>query len=110
MESIKTHAYIDDDGVLRLELPTSLSHRHIEVLVVIQPLEEGAVDDMGYPIGYFEKTYGMFADNPIEEGEPPRKMTPQEWARFINKTYGSLADDPTERGEQPPYDVRDAIE
>ncbi len=80
MESIKTQAYIDDDGILRLELLTSLAHRHIDVLVVMQPIADEPVDEMGYPIGYFEETYGMFADNPIE------------------------------RGEQPPYDVRDELD
>jgi hypothetical protein len=75
MELIKTQAYINDDGILRLELPTSLAHRHIDVLIVMQPIDDEALDEMGYPIGYFEETYGMFADSPIERGEqPPYEM------------------------------------
>lgn len=71
MESIKTQAYIDDDGILRLELATSLTHRHIDVLIVMQPIDDEPLDEMGYPMGYFEETYGMFADSPIERGEQP---------------------------------------
>jgi hypothetical protein len=25
---------------------------------------------MGYPLGYFETTYGMFADEPLERDQP----------------------------------------
>lgn len=78
MEAIKLQAYIDQNGVLRLELPASLAHHRVEVTV--KPLDGAPVDEMGYPIGYFEETYGINADDPIE------------------------------RGEQPPYDVRDELE
>lgn len=80
MEAIKLHAYVNQDGILRLEFPVSLKKRHVEVLVVMQALDDHAVDAMGYPIGYFDETYGINAQDPIE------------------------------RGEQPPYDVRDEIE
>lgn len=79
METIKLQTVVDTDGVLRLTLPTHFSQRPIEVLVIIQPLDTEPVDALGYPVGYFEETYGMFADNPIE------------------------------RGEQPPYDIRDEL-
>ena len=29
------------------------------------------VDEMGYPIGYFDETYGSLADDPIERNQPP---------------------------------------
>lgn len=78
MEAIKLQATVGQDGVLRLELPPLLAQRHVEVVVLL--LEDEPVDAMGYPIGYFEETYGICADDPIE------------------------------RGEQPPYDVRDEFE
>lgn len=28
------------------------------------------VDDMGYPVGYFDETYGSLADDPIERNQP----------------------------------------
>ena len=46
----------------------------------MQAVDEGDVDAMGYPIGYFDETYGINAHDPIE------------------------------RGEQLPYDVRDELE
>lgn len=31
---------------------------------------EQQTDEMGYPIGYFEETYGSMADDPIERNQP----------------------------------------
>ena len=36
----------------------------------MRPNEVELVDEMGYPLGYFEDTYGMFADDPIERNQP----------------------------------------
>jgi hypothetical protein len=66
METIKLQAQIDDDGLLKLELPTGLANRKLEVLIVMQPLDEHEVDELGWPIGFFDRTYGALADSPIE--------------------------------------------
>lgn len=34
-------------------------------------VKDEAVDEMGYPLGYFEETYGSMADDPIERNQPP---------------------------------------
>ncbi len=68
METIKVKTHVGDDGILRLEVPTGLSNRELEVLVVLQPLQIEAVDEMGWPIGFFDRTYGALADDPIERG------------------------------------------
>ena len=68
METIKLKTYIGSDGLLKLELPTGIKNRELEVVVVMQPLEAEAVDELGWPIGYFEETYGSMADDPIERG------------------------------------------
>jgi hypothetical protein len=80
MEAIKVKTHVGSDGVLKLEVPVGISDRDLEVLVVVQPLETDEVDDLGWPIGYFDET------------------------------AGSLADDPIERGPQGEYEVRDEIE
>ncbi len=80
MEAAKIRTHIGDDGILKLELATGLANLDLEVLVVMQPLETEALDEMGYPVGYFDET------------------------------YGSLAGDPIERGKESPLDVRDTIE
>lgn len=79
MEATKIKTRIGSDGILKLELETGLANLDLEVLIVMQPIESEALDAMGYPIGYFDET------------------------------YGSLADDPIERGSEPPLDVRDSI-
>lgn len=73
METIKLQAQVDDDGLLKLELPTGMANRKLEVLIVMQPLEEAEVDDLGWPIGFFDRTYGALADDPIER---PSKLSP----------------------------------
>jgi len=68
METVKVRTHTDSSGTLRLELPTELVSRDIEVLVVFQPIQGGPFDDLGWPIGYFEETYGSFAADPLERG------------------------------------------
>lgn len=58
METIKLEAQVTDDGPLKLQLPTGMAKRKLEVLVVIHPVEEQAVDELGWPIGFFDRTYG----------------------------------------------------
>jgi hypothetical protein len=57
------------DGILKLELPASMNNRAVEV-VVVQALEDKAVDELGWPVGFFDRTYGALADDPIER--PPQ--------------------------------------
>ncbi len=39
METIKVRTRVGGDGVLKLELPVSVTDRDIEVVVVVHPLE-----------------------------------------------------------------------
>jgi len=66
METIKLEAQVTDDGLLKLELPTGMANRKLEVLIVMHPVEEPEVDKLGWPIGFFDRTYGALADDPIE--------------------------------------------
>ena len=70
METIKLRTHIGDDGILKLELPASLTNRTVEVVVVVQALDEHAVDALGWPVGFFDRTYGALADDPLER--PPQ--------------------------------------
>ncbi len=70
MQTMTLKARADKDGIVRLEIPTNVADREVEIVLVMQPMEEELLDDMGYPIGYFEETYGMFADDPIERNQP----------------------------------------
>ncbi len=66
MQTITLKARADRDGVVKLEIPTDLANRDVEIVLIIQPFPSEKRDDMGYPIGYFEETYGSFADEPLE--------------------------------------------
>ena len=70
METIKVKAHIDSDGVLKLEVPTGLSPQDVEVVLVVQTAASQDVDANGWPIGFFDRTYGALADDPIER--PPQ--------------------------------------
>ncbi len=69
METIKLKTRIDSTGTLRLDLPTQLANQQVEVLVVLHRIEDEPRDALGWPIGYFEETYGICADDPIERGD-----------------------------------------
>lgn len=72
MQTLTLKARAGKDGIVRLEIPTDQADREIEIVLVMQAVADEAVDAMGYPIGYFEETYGMFADDPIERHQPPQ--------------------------------------
>jgi len=70
MEMIKIKAQIGEDGILKLEVPTGLSARQIEVVLVMQETETQQVDSNGWSVGFFDRTYGALSDDPIER--PPQ--------------------------------------
>lgn len=69
MEFLKLNIQIANDGSVVLTLPPHFANQSYEALLVLQPTQPEKVDAMGYPIGYFERTYGSFADDPLERGE-----------------------------------------
>jgi hypothetical protein len=68
METIKLRTRIGSDGVLRLEMPTRFKDVDTEIVVVLQPEPDEPRDALGWPVGYFEETFGICADDPIERG------------------------------------------
>jgi hypothetical protein len=59
---IKTH--LEPNGTLNLSVPTGLPESDVDVVVIVQPLGQASV----WPEGFFEETYGSFADRPLERG------------------------------------------
>jgi hypothetical protein len=80
MEAIKVKTHVGDDGVMKLEVPTSFSNSDLEVIVVVQS-QTPQTDN-------FDRA---------------------EWIAFVESTAGSLADDPIERGAQGIHEIRDEI-
>ncbi|MEQ8672165.1 MAG: hypothetical protein RLP44_21175 [Aggregatilineales bacterium] len=68
METIKIQGISDADNIIKLEIPVPSARQAYELIIVLQPVEQPALDAMGYPIGYFEETYGSFRDAPLERG------------------------------------------
>ncbi len=71
MHTITMRSHVGRDGVLKLEIPVGLADADLEVVVVVQPLlsPNNADGGAGWPAGFFEETYGSFADEPLERGD-----------------------------------------
>jgi hypothetical protein len=72
METLRFVTQVDADGILRLVVPTPFSAQEVEVVVVVNapPVPTAAVDAYGWPLGFFDRTYGALADDPLER--PPQ--------------------------------------
>ncbi|MBZ0299850.1 MAG: hypothetical protein K8J31_08925 [Anaerolineae bacterium] len=70
MQTMTLKARSDHDGILKLEIPTNLPDSEVEIVLVMHAHASEALDEMGYPLGYFEETYGSFADEPLERNQP----------------------------------------
>ena len=65
MQSIKIQSHVGSDGILKLEIPLGLTDADLEVLVVVQPLASTIAttpEDLGWPPGFFEETFGSLKD------------------------------------------------
>ncbi|MHC0068058.1 hypothetical protein ACWATR_35100 [Nostoc sp. UIC 10890] len=69
MQSIKLRSHVGSDGILHLEIPVGIRDKEIEVTVTYQQLEPSAPsktpEELGWPAGFFEQTYGSCQDDPI---------------------------------------------
>jgi hypothetical protein len=63
MKTITLNTHIGKDGILNIELPTNLKDVDVELVLVYH------VASSKWPVGYFEETYGSFADEPLERPE-----------------------------------------
>jgi hypothetical protein len=76
MQSIKLQSHAGADGLLKLEVAVGMADTDFEVVVIVQPIAKAASlptttpEDLGWPPGFFERTYGILADDPIEPIEP----------------------------------------
>ena len=69
MVRIETKAHVGADGTLHLEVPTELREMDVEVLIVLNPVHElsqgTTPEQLGWPPGFFEQTFGSCQDDPI---------------------------------------------
>ncbi|MBD2168871.1 hypothetical protein H6G04_31325 [Calothrix membranacea FACHB-236] len=69
MQSIKLCSHVGSDGILHLEIPVGITDKEMEVMVIYQQIEPSAPaktpQELGWPPGFFEQTYGSCQDDPI---------------------------------------------
>lgn len=73
MQSITLHSHVGADGILNLQIPVGMSDVDLEVIVVVQQMNGHLVietDALGWPLGFFEETFGSLKDDPLER--PPQ--------------------------------------
>jgi hypothetical protein len=71
MKTIQLTSRINEYGILRLQIPTDMPAQEVEILVVMQPMTRNReiLQDSGWPPEFFEKTAGIFQDEPLERAE-----------------------------------------
>jgi len=85
METITLHSRVGADGLLKLEVPVKMTNTELDVVLIVQPVAP-ARQDLGWPPGFFEQTYGSFRDQPLvresqgdyevrDELDPPESAT-----------------------------------
>jgi hypothetical protein len=69
MHSIKLKKRVGADGVLHLDIPVDITDKEVEIMVIYQPIEipkqQKTPEELGWPPGFFERTYGSCQNDPI---------------------------------------------
>lgn len=59
-------AYIGEDGILKVQMPTTVKNSQLEVFVIFKPATEEKIPrHQGWPPDFFDRTWGSCADDPI---------------------------------------------
>lgn len=65
---ILIRSHVGLDGILQLKIPTEFKDTDLEVTVTIKPVtpvSKKTPEELGWPVGFFEKTAGSFQDEPL---------------------------------------------
>ena len=75
MISIQTRTHVGVDGTLSVQVPTTLREMDVDVMLIVQPIPDSSpsLEEMDWPPGFFEETFGCLADDPIERLPPPER-------------------------------------
>ena len=73
MEMVKLRSRAGADGILHLQVPVGITDNDFEVIVVVQSVgpttDDKTPEDLGWPPGFFERTFGCFQNEPLVRGE-----------------------------------------
>lgn len=69
MESIKLRSHVGSDGILKIEVPVGVKDADLDVVLNVVPVENEVPtktpEELGWPEGFFEKTAGAWAGEPL---------------------------------------------
>jgi hypothetical protein len=78
---IRMKGHVGPDGTLDLKVPTGLGETEVEVVVELNPVQTPPPartrEELGWPPGFFEETYGSCQDDPLVR-LPQGKIQPRE--------------------------------
>ncbi len=81
MQKITLRSHVGDDGILHLDVPVGVHDADLEVTVTIQSVDPQAEaktsEELGWPPGFFERTFGSLRDEPLER-EPQGELQERE--------------------------------
>lgn len=69
MRTIETSVTVAADGFATVDEPLYLPAGRHRVIVLVEEPTAVAHDERGWPLGFFEDTYGAFADDPLRRPE-----------------------------------------
>lgn len=126
MQSITVQSHVGEDGILRLQIPVGVKDADLRVTINFQLPELNdatkSPEELGWPPGFFEETFGCLKDFPEIESEiadqtkEERLSIDELEARaqsngwppgYFRQVIGAWQGDPPERPPQGNYEVRD---
>jgi hypothetical protein len=78
---IRMKGRVGPDGTLDLKVPTGLGETEVEIVVEVSPVQTSpparVPEELGWPPGFFEETYGSCHDDPLVR-PPQGEIQPRE--------------------------------
>lgn len=79
MDMVKLRSRTDRDGILHLDIPVDRQNTELEVTVTFAPIQSQSLnlEELGWSEGFFERTAGAWAGEPLvrgEQGEYPQRF------------------------------------
>ena len=69
MQSVTLNYCVGEDGIMHLDVPIGLTNAELQVTVKFQTVtpetRETTPQGKGWPLGFFEETFGSCKDDPI---------------------------------------------
>ena len=73
LDTVNLTQRVSDEGTLTVSVPENLRGKQLKVVVILQPSDEAPpaqtekLDARGWPVGFFDRTYGSLAEEALEQ-------------------------------------------